>query len=147
MATSCVSKVDTAQVSRVPADLRYKRHKQLLCFCTGLPISSVMATDIVCVVRASLWPLPKLDLPLPLEGSGVSQTGEGACSLPDRLAESNFVAAKMFVNAVDAPQKWACALSAAQGRGRSECAQLWRCIYPGVSEHTVWKPERIHAGT
>ncbi len=82
-----------------------------------------MATDIASIVRTSLWPLPKLDLPLPLEGSGVSQTGEGACSLSERLAESNFMAAKVLVNAVDAPQKWACALSAAQGMGTSECAQ------------------------
>ncbi len=84
-----------------------------------------MATDVACIVRASLWPLPQLDLSLPLEGSDVSQTGEGACSLSQRLAESNFVAAKVFVNAVNAPQQWAYALSAAQSRrGRSECAQL-----------------------
>ena len=110
---SCMSKVDTALVSRVPTDLQYKRHKQLLCCSIGLPISSVMATDIACIVRASLQPLPQLDLSLPLEGSGVSQTGEGACSLSARLAESNFVAAKVLVNAVDAPQNWACGLSAA----------------------------------
>ena len=110
---SCKSKVDTAQVSRVPTDLRYKRHKQLLWFCIGLPISSVMAADNACIVRASLWHLPQLDLSLPREGSDVSQTGEGACSLSERLGESNFVAAKFFVTAVDAPQEWACALSAA----------------------------------
>ena len=92
-------------MSRWPTDLQYKRHKQLLCFCTRLPISSAMATDIACIVRSSLWPLPKLDLPLPLEGSGVSQTGKGACSLSERLAESNCVAAKVCVKAVDAPQK------------------------------------------